>query len=67
MTDATTLRKSQDPPGTPTGVDTLRVRERYLHSRRHTRWPAPRSLVAVWVGAGALLSWLFVVGITALH
>ena len=67
MTDTSTLRKSQAPAGAPTGVDNLLVRERYLRSRRHTQRPAPRAWIAAWVGVGALVSWLFVVGVTALH
>lgn len=67
MTDTSTARKSDLHPSAPTGFDTLLVRERYLRSHRQTRRPASRGWIAAWVGIGALLSWIFIVGVTALH
>lgn len=67
MTDTSTVRKSDLHPSAPTGFDTLLVRERYLRSQRHSRRPAPRGWIAAWVAMGALVSWLFVVGVAALH
>ena len=66
MTGTSTLRKSEERT-TPTGVDTLDVRERYLRSRRQVRRPATRGWIAAWVGIGALVSWVFIVGVAALH
>ena len=65
MTVTSTLRKSEA-QAAPTGVDTLAVRERYLRSRRAGRRPASRGWIAAWVGI-VLVSWLFIVGVTALH
>ena len=67
MTVTSTLRKSEAPAAAPTGVDTLAVRERYLHRRRAGRRPASRGWIAAWVGIGALVSWVFVIGVAALH
>ncbi|MDQ2960374.1 MAG: hypothetical protein M3R48_04900 [Candidatus Dormibacteraeota bacterium] len=67
MTEISTIRKSSTDYPMPTGVDSLRVRERYLHRRSLRRRLGDRGLMATWVGMGALVSWLLVVGFTALH
>lgn len=66
MTATSTLRKSEEHEA-PTGVDTLAVRERYLRSRRGGRLTTSRGWIAAWVGIGALVSWVFIVGVAALH
>lgn len=49
----------------PSGADDLAVRERWLKQRRGSG-VASRGLIAVWVAAGALVSWLFVAGFAGL-
>lgn len=45
----------------PNGADELAVRERWLKQRRTTASGlTSRGLIALWLGAGALVSWLFV-------
>ena len=66
MTDISTLRKSPGASDAPSGDDALHIRERYLRRRSHRRRLGDRGLMAIWVGVGALLSWIFVVGFTAL-
>lgn len=48
----------------PSGHDALEVRQRYLKQRR--AHPAGRTLNALWVAFGALVSWLFIVGFVGL-
>ena len=50
----------------PSGVDSLWVRERYLRRRGRRRRLSSRGLTAAWVVVGALVSWLFIVGFSAL-
>ncbi len=66
MPEISTLRKPQAPDGAPSGQASLRVRQRYLHRRSARRRLGERGLSFLWVGAGALLSWLFVVGFSTL-
>ena len=60
------------PPGpvdapSPSGLDDLAVRERWLKQRRGQGFAERRSgLIAVWVAVAALLSWLFVAGFAGL-
>jgi len=44
----------------PSGADELAVRERWLKQRRAGGAVMSRGLIAFWIGAGALVSWLFV-------
>ncbi|HWF58119.1 MAG TPA: hypothetical protein VG520_07190 [Candidatus Dormibacteraeota bacterium] len=65
MQDTGTIRKPQS-LGAPSGQASLRVRERYLRRRSQRRSLGERGLTALWLGIGALVSWLFVVGFAAL-
>ena len=67
MTEISTIRKPSTDYQMPSGIDSLRVRERYLHRRSQRRRLGDRGLMAIWVGVGASVSWLFVMGFTALH
>ncbi|MDQ6848079.1 MAG: hypothetical protein M3019_10960 [Candidatus Dormibacteraeota bacterium] len=66
MPEISMLRKPQVLGNAPSGQASLRVRQRYLRRRSARRRLADRGLAALWVGAGAVLSWLFVVGFAAL-
>jgi hypothetical protein len=66
MPELSTLRKSQGFSRAPSGQATLRVRERYLRRRSARRRLGDRGVAALWLGVGALVSWLFVVGFAAL-
>ena len=66
MPEITTIRKPHGLAGAPSGQASLRVRERYLHHRSQRRKLGERRLTALWLGVGALVSWLFVVGFAAL-
>jgi hypothetical protein len=45
----------------PSGLDALEVRQRWLKRRRARSFAERRSaLIAIWVAAAALVSWLFV-------
>jgi hypothetical protein len=66
MPEITTLRKPQPIASSPSGQASLRVRERYLRRRSARRRLGDRGMAILWVGAGALLSWLFVVGFSTL-
>jgi hypothetical protein len=66
MPEISTLRKPQTLTGAPSGEASLTVRKRYLHRRNQRQRLIGRSLTAVWVGVGALVSWLFVVGFATL-
>jgi hypothetical protein len=66
MPELSTLRKSQDFSRAPSGQATLRVRERYLRRRSARRRLGDRGVAALWLGVGAVVSWLFVVGFAAL-
>jgi hypothetical protein len=66
MPQTSTLRKPRDLTAVPSGDDSLRVRERYLRRRSQRRRLGDRGLTAVWVAVAALLSWLFMVGVTTL-
>jgi hypothetical protein len=50
-------------PGHPNGADALAVRRRYLRQRRRF---SDRGWIALWVIAGALIGWLFIVGFAGL-
>jgi hypothetical protein len=65
--EVSTLRKPQVVVGAPSGQASLRVRERYLRRRSHRRRLGDRGLTALWVGVGALVSWLLLVGFAALE
>ena len=62
MPEISTLRKSPTVTNSPSGQASLQVRERYLRRRSARRRLGDRGMTLLWVGAGALLSWLFVVG-----
>ncbi|MBJ7608586.1 MAG: hypothetical protein JF887_04025 [Candidatus Dormibacteraeota bacterium] len=66
MPETNTLRKSRSLAGVPSGIDSLRVRERYLRRRSQRRRLGDRGLAALWVTVGAVVSWIFVVGFTTL-
>jgi hypothetical protein len=66
MPATTTLRKPRAALRTPSGDDSLRVRERYLRRRSQRRSLGDRGVIAVWVALAALVSWLFVFGFTIL-
>jgi hypothetical protein len=66
MPEMSTIRKPQSLVGAPSGQASLRVRERYLRRRSQRRSLGERRLTALWLGIGALVSWLFVVGFAAL-
>ncbi|HEY8755806.1 MAG TPA: hypothetical protein VIN65_05585 [Candidatus Dormibacteraeota bacterium] len=66
MPEISTIRKPQSLGGAPSGQASLRVRERYLRRRSQRRSLGERGLTALWLGIGALVSWLFVVGFVAL-
>jgi hypothetical protein len=66
MTEMSTLRKSYTSPGIPSGQSSLRVRERYLRRRSARRRLGERGVTALWVGMGAVVSWLFVIGFSTL-
>jgi hypothetical protein len=66
MPEISTLRKPHSPAAPPSGQASLRVRERYLRRRSARRRLGERGLTFLWVGVGAVLSWLFVVGFTTL-
>jgi hypothetical protein len=66
MAEISTLRKTEYAPGAPSGTASLRVRERYLRRRSQRRRLGDRGMTALWLVAGAMVSWLFVVGFAAL-
>jgi hypothetical protein len=66
MPEISTLRKPHAAQAAPSGQASLRVRERYLRRRSARRHLGERGLTFLWVGAGAVLSWLFVVGFSTL-
>jgi hypothetical protein len=66
MPEMSTIRKAHTLVGAPSGQASLRVRERYLRRRSQRRSLGERGLTALWLGIGALVSWLFVVGFVAL-
>jgi len=53
------------PTMTPSGQDSLRVREAYFQERRSTHIGDLR-LTPVWVILGAIVGWMFVAGLTGL-
>ncbi len=66
MPEITTLRKPHSPIAPPSGQASLRVRERYLRRRSARRRLGERGLTLLWVGVGAVLSWIFVMGFSTL-
>jgi hypothetical protein len=51
----------------PDGRESLDARERYLRRRSKRRLAfGDRGVVAVWVGAAALVTWLFIAGFSGL-
>jgi hypothetical protein len=66
MPEMSTLRKPQASIGAPSGQESLRVRQRYLRRRSARRRHGERGLTFLWVGVGAILSWLFIVGFATL-
>ncbi len=66
MPEISTLRKPQVPVGAPSGEASLRVRQRYLRRRSARRRLGERGLTFLWVGVGAVLSWLFIIGFSTL-
>ncbi len=66
MPEIMTLRKPQASSEAPSGQASLRVRERYLRRRSARRRLGERGVTALWVGVGAVISWLFVVGFATL-
>ena len=66
MPEISTIRKPQSLAGAPSGQASLRVRERYLRRRSQRRRLGDRVLTALWLGAGAMVSWLFAVGFSTL-
>lgn len=54
-------------PSSPSGLDDLAVRERWLRQRRARDFAARRSgLIALWVAIAAVVCWLFVAGFAGL-
>jgi hypothetical protein len=66
MSQMNTLQKYADISRRPGGQASLRVRERYLRHRSRRRSLGDRGITAIWLGVGALISWLFVVGFSTL-
>ncbi len=66
MPEIITVRKSPAFSNSPSGQASLRVRERYLRRRSARRQLGDRAFTLLWVGTGALLSWLFVIGFATL-
>jgi hypothetical protein len=66
MPEITTLRNPQTLANSPSGAASLRVRERYLRKRSARRRFGDRAMTILWVGVGAVVSWLFVVGFSTL-
>jgi hypothetical protein len=66
MAEISSLRKPDYSSGAPSGAAALRVRERYLRRRSQRRRLGDRGMTALWLVAGAMVSWLFVVGFAAL-
>jgi hypothetical protein len=51
----------------PDGRASLAARERYLHRRSRRRLAfGDRGVIAVWVGAATLVTWVFVAGFSGL-
>jgi hypothetical protein len=60
-------RSAPDPAPSPSGLDDLEVRERWLKRQRARSLVERRSgLIAVWVAIAALVSWLFIAGFAGL-
>jgi len=53
------------PTAAPSGKDSLQVRQAYLQERRSTHLGDLR-FTPVWVILGAIVSWMFVAGLTGL-
>ena len=66
MPQLSTLSRPATPADNPGGEASLRVRERYLRRRSARRRLGDRGIAFLWVGIGALVSWLFIVGFAAL-
>ena len=66
MPEISTLRKPQPLASPPSGQSSLRARQRYLRRRSSRRRLGERAVTFLWVGVGAMLSWLFVVGFATL-
>ena len=50
----------------PSGQASLPVRERYLRHRSRRRRLGDRAAASLWLGVGALITWLFVVAVSTL-
>ncbi|HXZ99734.1 MAG TPA: hypothetical protein VEK76_05235 [Candidatus Binatia bacterium] len=58
-----TPERNSTTPGSPSGLDDLEVRQRWLKQRRMRGLTERRSgLIAVWVAIAAFAAWLFVAG-----
>jgi hypothetical protein len=66
MPHISTLDKPTAVTAIPSGGDPLHIRERYLRRRSQRRRFGDRGITALWLGIGAVVSWLFVVGFTTL-
>jgi hypothetical protein len=55
--------RAAGPPGAPSGLEPLDVRERYLRRRRLRD---NRGWIGLWVTVFAVMSWLLVIGLTGL-
>jgi hypothetical protein len=61
------IQSTTRPNPIPSGLDDLDVRRRWLRRRRALDRPErPTGRIAMWVTAGALVSWLFVAGFAGL-
>ena len=66
MSQMSTLHKPASASRAPSGQASLRVRERYLRHRSLRRGLGDRGITGLWLGVGALVSWLFFVGFSTL-
>jgi hypothetical protein len=66
MNRISTLATTSSDPAAPSGAASLRVRERYLRRRSQRRRLSDRGMTALWLGAAAMVSWLFAVGFATL-
>ena len=60
------MNRAEDIVTPPTGTDSLSVRRRYLQMRSSRRRWTDRLSTGLWVGAVALVAWLFIAGFAGL-